>query len=281
MKPWGALDREVEQAAALLTARLGPPSLGVVLGSGWRGLARALGCGESVPREAIPGMAPATVAGHAGGCAAAADAVWVFLGRVHLYEGRSPAEVVHPIRILAAAGARGVVLTCAAGGLEEEDRPGDFAVVRDHINLSGRDPVAEIPAELRDPAFLDLQDAYDSDWAERVRLSLESVGARVRSGVLAAMRGPCYETPAEVRMIRALGGDLAAMSTVPEVVAGRYLGLRVAAVACISNRAAGLDASGAIRHESVLDIVRRASETHGAGFARALGVLASTLRGGR
>ena len=254
VKPWGVLDDEVEEAAALLRERLGAPTLGIVLGSGWGPLAAALGAGDPVPREAIPGFPVSRVEGHGGGVASTPGGVWIFKGRVHRYEGRSGAEVVFPVRVLAAARARGVLLTCAAGGLLESDRPGDFAVVADHLNLQGTDPVAEIEGFRRDPAFPDLQGLYDPGWSATLRAAL---GAR--SGVLAAMRGPCYETPAEVRMLRALGADLASMSTVPEAIAARYLGLRVAAVACISNRGSGMDAQ-AIRHGEVVGAVERAVE---------------------
>lgn len=267
-KPWGVLDDETLEAAALLRGRLGDPRLGVILGSGWGTLAEALGAGEPVPREAIPGFPVSRVDGHGGGVAAASGGVWVFKGRVHRYEGRSGAEVVFPVRVLAAAGARGVLLTCAAGGLLEADRPGDFAVVHDHLNLQGTDPVAEIEAFRRDPAFPDLQGLYDPEWSAALR---EALGAR--PGVLAAMRGPCYETPAEVRMLRALGADLASMSTVPEAIAARYLGIRVAAVACISNRGSGMDAQ-AIRHGEVLGAVERAARARSGVLGGAVAALA-------
>lgn len=259
-KSWGALDDEVRYAAEALRRRLGAPDVGVVLGSGWSSLASALGAGAGIPRAEIPGFPQCRADGHDGGVAVAevdGARYWLFLGRVHRYEDRAGAEIAFPVRVLAAARARGVVLTCAAGGLLEGDRPGDFAVVRDHVNLQGTDPIAEIPTWRRDPAFLDLVGVYDAGWGDAIAGALRESGTRVRDGVLAAMRGPCYETPAEVRMLRALGADLASMSVVPEAIAARYEGLRVAALTCISNRGAGMDAAS-IRHGEVLEVVRRA-----------------------
>jgi purine-nucleoside phosphorylase len=272
LKRWGALDDEVVAAGRTLAERLGAPEIGVVLGSGWSGLAGALGAGPAVPRADIPGFPECRVDGHDGGVAAADLAgrrIWFVTGRVHAYEGRSPAEIAFPVRVLAAAGARGVVLTCAAGGLLDDDRPGDLAVVEDHLNLQGLDALAAIAPERRDPPFLDLQGLYDAAWAESLAASLRAEGCRVRAGVLACVRGPCYETAAEVRMLRVLGADLASMSTVPEAIAARYESLRVAAVACVSNRGAGL--SGApIGHAGVLDVVRRAVGDAAPGFAAGL-----------
>jgi inosine/guanosine/xanthosine phosphorylase family protein len=247
--------------AAHLRERLGVPRLGVVLGSGFSGLAEALGAGERAAYGAIPGYPGACAAGHDGGVAAATIGgarAWIFCGRLHMYQGLDAMAAAHPVRLLAAAGAEIVVLTCAAGGLCEDDRPGTFAIVTDHINLLGDDPIRHIPAGRRDPAFLDVQTLYDPGLAEVWRAAARRARVPMRDGVLAALAGPCYETPAEVRMLRALGADLASMSVVPEAILARYHGLRVAAVACISNRGAGLGDGAAIAHEQVLDVVEHA-----------------------
>jgi purine-nucleoside phosphorylase len=249
---------EVPGAAEFLRERLGSPELGVVLGSGFAPLAEALRVRTPVPASEIPGFPECTVAGHPGGVAATAAlgaGVWVFSGRLHLHEGHDAARVALPLAILAAAGARRALLTCASGGLLESDRPGDFALVTDHLNLTGEDPLRSIPSGTRNPAFLDLQGAYDLTFLEGWRLLADSEGLRLRDGVLAAVPGPCYETPAEVRMLRALGADLVTMSTVPEAIAARYLGLRVAAVACIANVAAGTKGQAPIDHRDVLETV--------------------------
>jgi inosine/guanosine/xanthosine phosphorylase family protein len=243
-------------SADILTDRLGRPDLGIVLGSGFGPLAGALQASTPVPTGDLPGWPVGTVAGHGGGVAGAqlgGKTVWAVLGRLHLYEGLAPGRVAFPVEVLAAAGAAGILLTTAAGGLLDADLPGDFAVIGDHLNLTGEYPLRETG-----PVFIDLQDAYDPDWVRSWVGVAERNSARLRRGVLAAVRGPCYETPAEVRMLRALGADLASMSVVPETIVSRYHGLRVGALACIANRGAGLGGPGAIDHRNVLETVEEA-----------------------
>jgi purine-nucleoside phosphorylase len=252
---------DVDAGAALLRERLGAPALGVVLGSGFSGLADVLGAGDRIAFASIPG-APERFAQRSAGGVAGADAggarVWIFCGRLHLYEGVNAMEAAYPVGLLAVAGAKAVVLTCAAGGLLEGDRPGDFAVVTDHVNLLGDDPIRHIAPKWRDPDFLDVQHLYDSRSADAWRRAARRSGVPLRDGVLAALHGPCYETPAEVRMLRTFGADLASMSVVPEAILAAYRGLRVAAIACISNRGAGCGAREAIAHGDVVDVVARA-----------------------
>jgi purine-nucleoside phosphorylase len=184
--------------------------------------------------------------------------VWVFESRLHIYERVNALQAAYPVALLAAAGAQAVVLTCAAGGLLEDDTPGAFAIVTDHVNLLGDDPLRHIPVESREPAFLDLQHVYDSRSAGAWREAARRHGVALRDGVLAAMPGPCYETPAEVRLLRAIGADLASMSVVPEAILAAYRRLRVTAIACISNRGAGVLGLDAIDHGQVEDVVARA-----------------------
>ena len=250
-----------DEGAAFLLERLGPPRLGLVLGSGFSQLADALAAGEPAPYGSIPGYPSTHTQGHDGGVAAArvgAALAWVFIGRLHTYEGLDAFASAYPVGLLAAAGAQAVVLTCAAGGLREDDRPGDFAIVSDHVNLMGDDPIRRLPPDCRTPGFLDLQRTYDPGLAATWREAARGFGVPLRDAVLAALPGPCYETPAEVRMLRAIGADLASMSVVPEAILAHYLRLRVAAIACISNRGAGLGAGEAIAHGHVLDVVERA-----------------------
>jgi len=251
----------VDEAASLLRERLGVPKMGIVLGSGFAPLATKLGAGAAVAFDDISGYPARRAPDHGGGVAAVnlGDArAWIFLGRLHIHEGHDALTAAHPVRLLAAAGATQVLLTCAAGGLLPDDRPGDFAVVIDHLNLLGDDPIRHIAADQREPTFPDLQNAYDPAWAEAWRAAARATGAPLRDGVLAALPGPCYETPAEVRMVRALGADLVSMSVIPETILARYLGLQVVAIACISNRAAGMDAAGVIAHQDVMDVVASA-----------------------
>ena len=262
--------RAFDEGASFLAGRLGAPKLGLVLGSGFSGLDVALGAGERVSFASIPGFPPRNPGAHDGTVAVVelgGASAWVFLGRLHTYEGLDALAVAHPVGLLAAAGAEAVVLTCAAGGLRDDDRPGDLAVVTDHVNLLGDDPIRRIPPARRDPRFVDLQHVYDPGLAARWRDAALRAGVPLREGVLAALPGPCYETAAEVRMLRTLGADLASMSVVPEAILASYLRLRVAAIACIANRGAGLGGGEAIAHGDVLDVVARAV-AHRAPFFR-------------
>jgi len=259
-----------DEGAAFLRFRLGAPTLGLVLGSGFSELARAFSPSEPVAYGSIPGYPAHRVQGHDGGVTAVelgGSRLWIFNGRLHTYEGLDALAAAHPVGLLATAGAAVVVLTCAAGGLRDDDRPGDFAILTDHLNLLGDDPIRRLPPDGREPAFLDLQHVYDPVLADLWRDAARGAGIALRDGVLAALPGPCYETPAEVRMLRALGADLASMSVVPEAILAHYLGMRVAAIACISNLGAGMGASAPIGHGDVLDVVEQAAR-RGARFLK-------------
>jgi len=249
------------RVARVLESRLGTPDLGVVLGSGFEPLAESLGASDLLVPEEVPGLPRGRADGHRGGVSASrrrAGCAWVFHGRIHLYEGLGVDPVVFPVALLAAAGARTILLTCATGGLGETDRPGDLTVVADHLNLTGCDPTTAFAGD-GPPTHVDLQDAYDPRFRESwIREARVRGQVQLREAVLACVRGPCYETPAEVRMLRGLGADLVCMSTVPEVIVARSLGLDVAAVACVANRGAGMETAGPIRHADVLETVRRA-----------------------
>jgi len=249
------------EGAAFLLGRLGPPRLGLVLGSGFSQLAEVLAAGDPTAYGSIPGYPRRHAEGHDRGVAAAmvgGAIVWVFNGRLHTYEGLDALAAAHPVGLLAAAGAEGVVLTCAAGGLKDDDRPGDFAIVTDHVNLLGDDPIRRLPPERRNPRFLDLHRVYDPGLAASWRQVARGFDVPLRDGILAALPGPCYETPAEVRMLRAIGADLASMSVVPEAILAHYFRMRVSAIACISNLGTGLCAGETIAHDDVLDVVGHA-----------------------
>jgi purine-nucleoside phosphorylase len=250
-----------DEGAAFLLGRLGPPRLGLVLGSGFSRLVEDLAAGELTAYESIPGYPGRHADGHDRGVAAATvggAVVWVFNGRLHTYEGLDALAAAHPVGLLAAAGAEGVVLTCAAGGLKDDDRPGDFAIVTDHVNLLGDDPIRRLPPDRRNPRFLDLHRVYDPGLTDSWREVARGFGLPIRDGILASLPGPCYETPAEVRMLRAIGADLASMSVVPEAILAHHFRMRVSAIACVSNLGAGLCAGEAIAHNDVLDVVERA-----------------------
>jgi purine-nucleoside phosphorylase len=254
-------------AAAALSRAVGVDrhDVAVVLGSGWRPAADRMGeVTAEVSSTDLPGFPPATVPGHAGGVRSIATPggrrVLAFVGRVHGYEGNEPAAVVHAVRTAHAAGCSAIVLTNAAGGIREGLRVGQPVLVADHLNLTGRSPVAgPPPPDTLPPRFVDLTDAY----ALRLRLLAREVDPTLEEGVYAGLPGPHYETPAEVRMLRTLGADLVGMSTVWEAIAARHLGLEVLALSLVTNLAAGLTGEP-LDHEEVLAAGRASAERMGA-----------------
>jgi purine-nucleoside phosphorylase len=232
------------------------PHAVLVLGSGLGGVADEIEDAVRIPFADVPGFPRRTqeLAGHAGALVAgrwAGVEVCAMQGRFHLYEGWRPQDVALPIRALAALGAEAVVLTNAAGGLRPGMRAGDLMVIADHINLMWRNPLIGqvVPGEER---FPDMSDPYDASFraiAEEVALEL---GIPVTQGVYAALLGPSYETPAEIRMLARLGADAVGMSTIPEVLVARALGLRCVGISCITNLAAGL-AGQPLSHDEVME----------------------------
>jgi purine-nucleoside phosphorylase len=217
------------------------PEVALVLGSGWRAVADALGTTEiEVATAELPGFPQPTVPGHQGTLRIARTGerrTLVLLGRSHLYEGISPAEVVHAVRAAVMAGARTVVLTNAAGGLNPAYQPGQPVLLRDHINLTGASPLSGPEPPPGYPSrFVDLTELYPA----RLRVLARSVSPGLPEGVYAALRGPHYETPAEVALLRALGGDLVGMSTALEAIAAHHLGASVLGLSLVTNLAAGV-----------------------------------------
>jgi purine-nucleoside phosphorylase len=253
---------QARRAADFLRGRgFETPELGVVLGSGLEAFADSVEDARSVPTREIPGHPVSTVEGHAGLLVSgrvAGRRVLVFRGRVHYYEGYPLADVVFPVRMLAALGGRNLLLTCAAGGIAAGLEPGTLMVIRDHLNLIGGSPLRGPNEAELGPRFPDLTEVYDAGLRHVLWEAAEALGVPVREGVYAAFPGPQYETPAEIRMARTLGADAVGMSTVPEAIAARHAGLRVAALALISNRAAGL-ADAPLSHVEVLEAGRRAA----------------------
>ena len=224
-------------------AALGEHDVAVVLGSGWGDAAAALG--DPVRETAmadLPGFPPPTVGGHRGvvrSVRVGEQRVAVMVGRVHMYEGHDPWVVVHAVRTAVRAGCSTIVLTNAAGSLREELPVGSPVLLRDHINLTGRTP-------LSGPHFVDLTEAY----SPRLRAVARQVEPDLPEGVYAALGGPQYETPAEIRMLRTLGADLVGMSTALETIAARHLGAEVLGISLVTNLAAGLGAK--LDHGEVL-----------------------------
>jgi purine-nucleoside phosphorylase len=241
---------------------LGVPAVdvGVVLGSGLGGFADTLEQPWRVPYERVPHLPRSTVPGHAGNLCfgnVGATAVACMQGRVHLYEGHPAERVVFGVRLLHALGCSAVLLTNAAGGIGPGFVPGDLMLVTDHLNLTGHNPLVGENDETLGPRFTDLSRAYTPELLIAARRAAREADVELKEGVYAAMLGPSYETPAEVRMLATLGAAAVGMSTVPEVIALCHLGVRVGAVSCITNLAAGKP--GALLDHAEVEAVARAA----------------------
>lgn len=251
-----------EEAAAAIRARGGPgePSVGLILGSGLGGLAKSIQKSARIPFGEIPGFPAATVAGHDGALIVGelgGRRVAALSGRFHMYEGHSAALAGFPVRVLHALGARQLFVSNAAGGISPKLAVGDLMMICDHLNLMGANPLVGA-ADKDEVRFPDMTDAYDPGLRRALRTTAEKLGIGLREGVYAGLLGPSYETPAEVKMLRGLGADAVGMSTVPEVIVARALGMRVAGVSCITNAAAGVTGA-ALSHEEVLETTARVS----------------------
>jgi purine-nucleoside phosphorylase len=251
------------KAAAALRARIGDttPVAALVLGSGLGGLVRRIDGARAVPFAEVPGFPAATVEGHAGvliGGALAGKPVVALAGRFHMYEGHDAAMAGFPVRVLHALGARTLFVSNAAGGIRRTFRAGDLMLIRDHINLTFRNPLTG-PVEPGDERFPDMSAPYDDALARQLREHALALGIPLQEGVYGALLGPAYETAAEVRMLATLGADTVGMSTVPEVIVARALGMRVAGVSCVTNLACGISAQP-LSHAEVLDATARVAE---------------------
>jgi purine-nucleoside phosphorylase len=238
------LGEELEQAVADVRAAVGAearPCVGLILGSGLGAFADTF-AERRVEFARVRGFPPATIEGHAGQIVygtVEGVAVLALAGRVHAYEGHDLSRVAFPARVLVASGCRTLIVTNAAGGLDPSMKPGELVIVRDHLNLMGGSPLRG-PNDARvGPRFPDMTEAYSVSLRRIAVESGRELGLELREGVYAGLPGPQYETPAEVRMLRVLGADLAGMSTVPEVIAARHMGARVLGLSCVTNLAAG------------------------------------------
>jgi purine-nucleoside phosphorylase len=232
------------------------PSIGVILGSGLGAWATRLEHAQALDYASIPHMPTPSVPGHPGELwlgQLGAVHVACLRGRVHAYEGHSVERVVFGARLLAELGCRAVLLTNAAGGIRADLNPGSLMLIADHINLSGQNPLV---GWREHPAFIDLTRAYDPRLLEAARRAAGRLGSTLPEGVYAALLGPSYETPAEIRMLRTIGADAVGMSTALEVIALRERGVPVGAVSCITNFAAGLS-DAALDHDDVQQTAAR------------------------
>jgi len=245
------------QAAAKFLLSQTPlrPRIGLVLGSGLGGFADDLTDAIRVPFTNIPFFARSTAVGHAGQMVignAGSVPVIAMQGRVHLYEGYSAREVAFPIRVLDQMDIHAVVLTNAAGGINLEYKQGALVVITDHLNLQGFNPLTGPNDERYGPRFPDMTQAYWKPYREIALQAAAKLGKTLYQGVYAALLGPSYETPAEIRYLRTIGADLVGMSTVPEVIVARHMGIKVLAISCVTNMAAGI-LDQIINHEEVLE----------------------------
>lgn len=248
----------------------GSPDAGVVLGSGLGAFADTLADAIVIPYAEIPYFPLSRVAGHAGRlvmgelrAGGASVRVAAMQGRVHGYEGWSAEDVAFGARVLCGLGVKALLVTNAAGGVNPSYAPGDLVRIVDHLNLSGQNPLVGDNDERLGPRFPDLSDAYDPRLGALLDEAAGALGIPLRSGVYACMSGPSYETPAEVRMLRALGADLVGMSTVPEVIAARHMDVPVAGLSVVTNYAAGL-APQALSHEEVAEVAEGVRDRLGA-----------------
>jgi purine-nucleoside phosphorylase len=268
-----------ESVAFLKQHMPGNPSLAVVLGSGLGGFADEISDRVEIPYARIPGWPQSTALGHAGKlvCGTIGGVrITALSGRAHLYEGYSPELVTFGVRALGLLGIKTLVLTNAAGGVNLELARGGLVLISDHINLQGVNPLAGPNDERFGPRFPDMSEAYPVALREVAKATATELGIDLKEGVYAALLGPSYETPAEIRYLRTIGADLVGMSTVPEVIVANHMGVRCLAISCVTNMAAGI-LPQKINHEEVLETGRMVRDT----FVRLMKALIPRLDGVR
>jgi len=258
------MKEKIGQAAEMIQKRSSVrPRVGLILGSGLGILAEEIEEAVTIPYEEIPHFPISTVEGHAGRLVLGrleGQAVVAMQGRFHLYEGYPLEAVTFPIRVMKALGVETAVITNAAGGINESFRAGDLMLIRDHINFMFRNPLVGPNDPELGVRFPDMSEAYDASLRRLARRVADEQGIELKEGVYAAMLGPSYETPAEIRMLCTVGGDAVGMSTVPEVIVARHAGIRVLGLSCIANMAAGI-LPQPLSHEEVMETAERVKET--------------------
>jgi purine-nucleoside phosphorylase len=258
-KPGSEFERAETAAKYILSKTLLRPQIALVLGSGLGAFADEFSSATRIPYAKIPHFPQSTAIGHAGQLVigkVGQVAVAGMQGRVHLYEGYSVEEVVFPVRVFARMGVKAVILTNAAGGIKREFVQGRLVAIKDHINLQGVNPLLGPNDERFGERFPDMSVAYDRRFREMAVGEGNRLGIGMYEGVYAALSGPSYETPAEIRYLRTIGADLVGMSTVPEVIAARHSGLRVLGISCVTNAAAGI-LDKALNSKEVLETADR------------------------
>jgi purine-nucleoside phosphorylase len=268
-RPYGAA--AARDAADAVRDRLGvTPRVALILGSGLGGIADTIADARRLPYSEVPGFPPSTVVGHAGqlvGGTVAGTPVVALSGRFHMYEGHDAALAGFPVRVLHALGAKTLLVSNAAGGLRKSLRPGTLMLIADHINLQFRNPLVG-HVEDGDVRFPDMSEPYDAALRGLAKRVGAEMGVQLDEGVYAALLGPTYETRAEVKMLQQMGADAVGMSTVPEVIVARAMGMRVLGISCITNYACGLSGA-AITHDEVLETTSRVA-AHLQGLVRGI-----------
>jgi purine-nucleoside phosphorylase len=251
---------QIEKAAQFLQNKYtGKPKIGLILGSGLGVLAEEIKNPVRIPYNEIPDFPVSTVAGHAGqlvfGSLSDREVV-AMQGRFHYYEGYSLNQVTFPVRVMKQLGVEILIVTNAAGGVNESYQPGDLMIISDHINNMGNNPLIG-PNDARLGArFPDMSEAYNKELRQLAKQLAKKLNISIQEGVYIGNTGPTYETPAEVKMLRTLGGDAVGMSTVPEVIVARHAGMKVLGISCISNMAAGI-LNQPLTHDEVIETTEK------------------------
>ncbi len=257
--PLTEFERAEAASAHILGRATVRPRIALILGSGLGAFAEEFSAAAKIPYAEIPHFPRSTAVGHSGNlvCGTVGEfAVAAMQGRVHLYEGYSVHEVAFPVRVLARMGVKALIVTNAAGGIKTEFTQGRLVAIKDHINLQGVNPLSGPNDDRFGPRFPDLTIAYDRRFREMTVGEANRLGIGMYEGVYAALAGPSYETPAEIRYLRSIGADLVGMSTVPEVIAARHSGIRVLGISCVTNAAAGI-LDQPLSHADVLETAER------------------------
>lgn len=235
------------------------PEMGIILGSGLGGFAEVMEEAVSIPYRDIPHFPVSTVEGHKGELVfgkVMGKSVVAMQGRFHYYEGYSMQEVTFPVRVMQVLGVTGLIVTNASGGINPSYRPGDLVLIKDHLNFMGENPLRGANLSSLGPRFPDLSEGYDLEWRQKALTVAREIGIHPQEGIYAAMGGPSYETPAEIRFLRTVGADLVGMSTVPEVIVANHGGMRVLGISCVTNMAAGI-LPQRLSHAEVMETAER------------------------
>lgn len=252
--------QKLSEARKYITEKVSiSPELGIILGSGLGGFADIIDEKVVIPYWEIPNFPVSTVEGHKGQLVFGrvhGKPIVAMQGRFHYYEGYTMQEVTFPVRVMQVLGVTGLIVTNAAGGINPSFRPGDLVLIKDHINLMGDNPLRGTNLSSLGPRFPDMSEGYDMEWRQKALPIAREVGIHPQEGVYAAMSGPSYESPAEIRFLKAIGADLVGMSTAPEVIVANHGGMRVLGISCVTNMAAGI-LPQRLSHAEVMETAER------------------------